>query len=417
VRLSKDQHNAAKKIVGWYFSPKRTRFVTLGGYAGTGKTTLIGVIKSEISRIHAERQKNAEPPEVQGPLNTRWSGLSKKSRTPGKHLKMALCSYTGRATQNLKTRLQENDAISWRDTISTIHGLIYDPIENSSGVIVGWRQKDEIEADLIIVDEASMIDQQIWRDLLSYNVPIIAVGDHGQLPPIRGKFSLMQKPMLKLEKIHRQATGNPIVKVATLARRNGVVPHREFGNNIVKFDRKDPFTSDTVEELLQGYTEDTIILCGYNSTRNQINNYVRAALGFESPEPQPGDRVICQRNNHKKQIYNGMLGTIERINKADEDWFDVEILMDDSGVRYVGLVYAHQFGAPVGINFTENRALALKGDLFDFGYALTVHKAQGSQARKVIMFEERFKQMDDDMWKRWLYTGITRAQEELFLVG
>jgi len=59
----------------------------------------------------------------------------------------------------------------------------------------------------------------------------------------------------------------------------------------------------------------------------------------------------------------------------------------------------------------------MKGDLFDFGYALTVHKAQGSQAKKVILFEERFSKMDDTDWKRWLYTAITRAEEELLIFG
>jgi exodeoxyribonuclease-5 len=395
VRLSKDQANAARKIINWYFSPDKPPYITLGGYAGTGKTTLIGFIKNKIAQLHSENNK----------------GKSKKK------LKIAMCSYTGRATQNLKSRLQSFDAVSWRDTISTIHGLIYDPIEDNRGVIIGWSLKEEIDADLIIVDEASMIDQLIWKDLLSYKVPIIAVGDHGQLPPINGKFNLMEKPMLKLEKIHRQAAGNPIIKVATYARKKGQVPHREFGPNIIKYDRNDPFTSDTVEELLQGYNNETIILCGYNSTRNKVNQYVRAALGFETAEPQPGDRVICIRNNHKKQIYNGMLGTLQSIRKEGDDWYEAEIGMDDGNVLYQGLVYAPQFGAPVGINFTKDRALAGMGDLFDFGYALTVHKSQGSQAKRVIMFEERFKQMDDEMWKKWLYTGVTRATDELFLVG
>ena len=57
----------------------------------------------------------------------------------------------------------------------------------------------------------------------------------------------------------------------------------------------------------------------------------------------------------------------------------------------------------------------MRGDLFDFGYALTVHKAQGSQAKRVILFEERFSQMTDDEWRRWLYTAVTRAEEELFI--
>jgi exodeoxyribonuclease-5 len=59
----------------------------------------------------------------------------------------------------------------------------------------------------------------------------------------------------------------------------------------------------------------------------------------------------------------------------------------------------------------------MDGDLFDYGYALTVHKAQGSQAKRVILFEERFSKMDSDGWKKWLYTAVTRAAEELIIIG
>ena len=89
----------------------------------------------------------------------------------------------------------------------------------------------------------------------------------------------------------------------------------------------------------------------------------------------------------------------------------------DASKPYSGLIYAPQFGAGAGVNFTKDRRLAARGDLFDFGYALTVHKAQGSQAKRVVMFEERFPKMDDEMWRRWLYTGVTRAEEELYLFG
>lgn len=112
-----------------------------------------------------------------------------------------------------------------------------------------------------------------------------------------------------------------------------------------------------------------------------------------------------------------MLGNILSIREKNAEWYSVEISMDDMIKPYRGNIYRPQFGAPTAVNFTKDRKLVKQGDLFDFGYALTVHKSQGSQAKKVILFEERFKQMDDDMWKKWLYTGVTRAQEELFIIG
>ncbi len=83
--------------------------------------------------------------------------------------------------------------------------------------------------------------------------------------------------------------------------------------------------------------------------------------------------------------------------------------------NYHGLISVEQFNADSALNFTDKRSKIMKGDLFDFGYALTVHKAQGSQAKKVVLFEERFPKMTDDDWKRWLYTAVTRAEEELYI--
>ncbi|HNW44082.1 MAG TPA: AAA family ATPase [Elusimicrobiales bacterium] len=386
MELSQDQHNALAELLGWYKDAGKKQFITLGGYAGTGKTTLIAVFKS---------------------------GLA----ASGAKIRIAFCSYTGRAAQNLKNKLKEAGALSAKDSVSTIHGLIYTPLEDGDGRISGWDRKEELERDLIIVDEASMVDGAIWRDLLSYNIPVIAVGDHGQLPPIAGNFNLMEAPEILLTRIHRQAKDNPIIKVSEYARTTGLVPVKKYGPGVAKYSREDSEAQEKTGELLESYSPDTLILCGYNSTRTKINQFIRGSLGFETPEPARGDRVICLRNNRKKAVFNGMLGTIQHIAAAQKDWYSAEIKMDDREKLYSGLIYAPQFGAKSGVNYTKDRRLAAQGDLFDFGYALTVHKAQGSQARKVIMFEERFAQMDDEMWRRWLYTGVTRAEEELYLFG
>ena len=386
MQLSEDQEKALALLLSWYKDPERSRFITLGGYAGTGKTTLIAVLKNELARLDQS-------------------------------LKFAFCSYTGKAAQNLKNKLKEAGALCVKDSVSTIHGLIYTPRENGEGRITGWDRRDALERGLIIVDEASMVDGLIWTDLLSYNIPIIAVGDHGQLPPIAGNFNLMRAPEILLTQIHRQARDNPIIKVSEYARSAGLVPPRKYGAGVVKYLKEDCDAQEKTGELLESYSPDTLILCGYNSTRNKINQFIRASRGFETPSPAGGDRVICLRNNHRKGICNGMLGTLESITPARKDWHDAVIRLDDREKLYEGLIYAPQFGAGPGVNFTADRRLAAIGDLFDFGYALTVHKAQGGQARRVVMFEERFARMDDEMWRRWLYTGVTRAEEELYLFG
>lgn len=385
IPLSHDQDQALRAILTWYTSGKdKQQFITLGGYAGTGKSTLIAVIREELQRFDEK-------------------------------LKVGFASYTGKAARVLRMKLMEQHVLLPKDTVGTIHSLIYSPIVNDREEIVGWKLKDKIEQTLLIIDEASMVDENIWRHLLSYEIPIIVVGDHGQLPPIQGTFNLMDKPLHRLEEIHRQAQENPIIGLSIQAREHGMVRFGVYSDQVIKYDLGEHDAQEAIQELLNGYKKDTLILCGYNTTRIKLNAHIRNALGFESPTPTTGDRVICLRNNHKEHIFNGMLGTIVTIKPQDDEWYEAEIAMDDEETTYKGLISVKQFNAPSAFNFTDKRSEFMRGDLFDFGYALTVHKAQGSQAKRVILFEERFKRMTDIEWKRWLYTAVTRAEEELYI--
>lgn len=385
IKLSDDQKRTLDLLLKWHANKKRPQIMTLGGYAGTGKTTLISLFRKE---------------------------LKKKK----KDLTVLFCSYTGKATRVLKSKLEESKAVYSADRISTIHSLIYSPIVDKDERIVGWEKREKVDGDLIIVDEASMVDQDIWNDLVSYGIPILAVGDHGQLPPISGKFNLLEEPILRLEEIHRQARENPIIKLSIMARERGNVPYIPFGPKVVKLKRSSPEVQEQIGELLEDYNDETLVLCGYNRTRVKLNNHIRGVLGFETPTPQIGDTVVCLRNNHQEEIYNGMGGKIKSIEVEDDEWYFATIEMSD-GHMYSGPIASRQFNAEKSLSYSEDRAKTIQGDLFDFGYALTVHKAQGSQAKRVILFEERFKQMDDEMWRRWLYTGVTRAAEELYIIG
>ncbi|MBI4973705.1 AAA family ATPase [Candidatus Roizmanbacteria bacterium] len=385
MTLSRDQKKAFGDVLEWYRKDKEAMpYITLGGYAGTGKTTFIAHLRKRLDKLD-------------------------------KKLKVGFASYTGKASRVLRNKLKETDTVMSQDTVGTIHSLIYSPIVDEKEQIIGWKTKDKIDRDLIIIDEASMVDGLIWQHLMAYKIPIIVVGDHGQLPPIKGNFNLMQKPHLKLEEIHRQAKHNPIIKISLLARENGNIPAGIYGDSIKKVILNSTDAQETVSELLSSYDYDTLVLCGYNKTRRKLNSFIRGALGFESPSPQSGDRVICLRNNHKDHIFNGMLGTIVTIENAGVDWYRAEIKMDEETNNFKGLISVKQFNSDTSLNFTDKRSEIMKGDLFDFGYALTVHKAQGSQAKRVILFEERFSQMTDDEWRRWLYTAVTRAEEELFI--
>lgn len=387
LELSIDQNQALKNLMDFVKSNNSSKqFITLGGFAGTGKTTIISELRK---RIFAENPK----------------------------INVAFCAFTGKAVQVLKNKLLTNQALLKKDEISTIHGLIYKAIEDDRGGIIGWERKelDNLEADLIIVDEASMVDQKIWGDLLSYQKPIIAVGDHGQLPPISGNFNLMGNPEHKLEKIHRQASENPIIQISILAREEGKIPHQKWNKNVFKVPLSEGH--EYYEDLFSSYDAETLILCNFNNTRLRLNQAVRKHLGFDEPNPTKNDRVICLRNNHEKQIFNGMQGYIKYIKTKNELSYDVEVDMDGSLRLYYGLISKDQFNSEITLN-NINKSYKTQGlDLFDFGYALTVHKAQGSQAKKVILFEERTKHQSDEDFRRWLYTAVTRAEEKLIIFG
>jgi len=387
IELSKDQQKSLN-VLYEFVSENKTlkKHITLGGYAGTGKTTLIAELRNKLEKANPK-------------------------------IKVAFCAFTGKAVQVLKNKLTLGNAIYKRDSISTIHSLIYRTIEDDRGAVLGWIKKEieELDFDLIIVDEASMIDSKIWQDLNYYEIPIIAVGDHGQLPPISGGFNLMDKPELKLENIHRQAENNPIIKVSILAREEGKIPFQKWDKKVFKITNAEAF--EYYDDLFSSYNQDLLILCNFNNTRLRLNQAVRKYKDFEEQTPMRNDRVICLRNNHEKYIYNGMQGFIKNIKTKNELAYEVEIEMDGLDKIYSGLISKDQFNSPTTLN-NINRSYKTQGlDLFDFGYALTVHKAQGSQAKKVVLFEERTKHQSDDDFRRWLYTAVTRAEEELLIFG
>lgn len=370
------QKKAHDSIVDFWKS-KRS-LMTLGGFAGTGKTTLIGHV-----------------------MNT----IQDETKRP---LRIAYCAFTGKAAAVLRRKLEAVNVLSDEDYCGTIHGLIYSPIRK--GRFVEFVKVSSLdEYDLIIADEASMIDKRIAEDMLSFGVPILAVGDHGQLPPVMGKFNLMEDPDIRLEKIMRQAEGHPIVKVSMLAREEGEIPVGEYGPDVRRINGHKKFYDEDIKS-------DRLILCARNITRVRINSHVRRAKGFTGSKPCPGEKVICLKNNHKAGIFNGSTGKIKRVYSDRDYWYNASIDID-YGDRYLGKIFRPQFNNPKTLLEFEDLDWKEIGDLFDFGYAMTTHKAQGSEHEDVIVIEERMSFMSDDDWSRWLYTAVTRSRKKLLIIG
>lgn len=396
--LDDSQIKACEAIEKWYDSltsdAKGPQTFVLAGLAGTGKSTIISHV---IHRL----------------------GLDQSD--------VAYCAYTGKAALVLKEKGLR---------ASTIHRLIYTPVEvlDEQGYVtddVKFVLKDEDDVPdvaLIVVDEASMVSKQIQKDLESFNIPIIYVGDHGQLPPVGDSFAdLMSKPDVRIEEIHRQAADNPIIKAALLARKGSIPMIATMGDNFRRLTNRS-LNDDHLISVDQ-------VLVGKNTTRRMLINRMRHKLGFTSDLPEVEDRVMCLRNTFSGLI-NGMQGYIRAVQPArdhnpnhleiafqDEqgNWYNsyegsrrkgnykpLEI-KDASGNKFPALLIQIQPFLGGKVDFSKKE----KAIPFDFAYAITTHKAQGSQYDSVLIVEEYLG--DIEYHKRWLYTALTRGITKVLL--
>lgn len=259
-------------------------------------------------------------------------------------------------------------------------------------------------ADLLVVDEVSMVDERMGRDLLSFEVPVLVLGDPAQLPPVRGAaFLTAADPDVMLTEIHRQAKDDPIVHLASLTRRRQLPEFGEYGETRVI--RRADF--DPVKELSEGEQ----IIVGKNVTRKRANVRRRERLGFDDPLPVAGDRLVCLRNNHGLGLANGAIwNVVERAGDPDDGYIPLLLEEDvEGGQRLAVDVHTCHFLDEDLPWFQRQEA-----EEFDFAYALTCHKAQGSQWPGVVVVDES-SCFRDNRW-RWLYTAVTRAAEKLVLV-
>ena len=417
MTLSKDQIDAKNTILDWINSRRRMSYLTLGGYAGTGKSSLIA--------------------EVRKSLPSSW--------------KVAFCAYTGKAASVMLSKLEcVEGAINLNDYVGTIHGLCYRVREDPETKLMVFEKVPYIGYNLIIVDEASMVNRELFEDLRSYGVPILFVGDHGQLPPIsEDEFNLMDHPAIKLEEVHRFEGQSALLDLSVMARAGERIPFKVFDDKVAKVRESDPMVNDFILNHLKDFSNG-VCLCGTNNTRVDVNQLIRMNSGFASDMddkvPRVGDRVVCLKNNKSlvNPIYNGMLGRITSISEMQgiDEVYSISTEMDD-GFPYNGMVRKGHFGemkyTSDGKEFITLRELMkmkthntvferklMRGragrkklyfDDFDFGYCLTVHKAQGSEWGNVMVFDEGCGFWDDEYKAKWMYTAVTRSNDRLLIVG
>lgn len=385
IELTEQQKIARDKALQWWKTQDKQVF-EISGIAGSGKTTIVYSIVEELGLAHDN---------------------------------VLFMAYAGKAT--LALALKGNFA-------KTIHSTIYDlrkvPMVNELGEVVKYNdrivyrtefvKKEELPSNikLLVVDEAAMVPENIANDLLSFNVPIIALGDNNQLPPIFGKSFFLQSPDAILTEPMRQALDSPIIYLALKAIKGEYIKIGRYGDSYV-------IKKDMLNDKMLISSDVTI--CGRNKTRDEINNHVRYdILKRDKAYPVIGDKVICRKNNWSREILdnifliNGMIGYVEDIYI---DTFDGNSLGIDFRPEF--LQKEMFYNIPIDYKYiTTPYEKRTKGrsfyDLFEYAYAITVHIAQGSEYENVLIYNEQMG--DRDFYKRWLYTALTRASNSLILV-
>lgn len=329
-----------------------------------------------------------------------------------KGMKVLLAAPTGRAAKRLSEATGAKAA--------TIHRLL-EANGSDTGAMFGKDEDDPLEANAIIVDEASMIDIILMQHLLAAVPPgchIIFVGDAAQLPAVGPGLVLRDiirsgaVPTVRLTEIFRQAAESPIVMNAHAINqgRPPVVSDRiEEGFSHIVID-SEPRVADCLVELAvkilpgQGYDPWTDIQILSPMHRGQcgvaaLNNRLQAALNPPGPDAgelrcgevifREGDKVMQLRNDYDKEVFNGDIGRILRISPE-------------------GLTILYDGERPVKYEKNELKNLAL-------AYAMTVHKSQGSEYPVVLMplVDSQFVMLRRTL----LYTAVTRAREKVALVG
>jgi exodeoxyribonuclease-5 len=359
---SPQQDAALKAVAEWLRRGDRPVF-RLFGYAGTGKTTL--------ARHIAEA--------VDGDV--------------------IFGAYTGKAALVLRSK--------GCSEASTIHSMIYRSRESDEGgpSFVLNRTSPAAKADLIVIDECSMVDEELGRDLLSFGRPVLVLGDPAQLPPVKGGgFFTEAEPDVMLTEVHRQARDNPIVNLSMQVREGGRLSPGTYGESRVI--RRSEIDAEMVMKANQ-------VLVGLNKTRRLYNNRIRQLLGFLDPMPAAGEKLVCLRNDKTKGLLNGGTWTIQALRAPRNDFIRMDVVPEDESRRkpvQVDVLRAFFEGAEEEIPFILRR----ESDEFTYGYALTVHKAQGSQWNDLVLFDESFAFREHRA--RWLYTGLTRAAERVTVI-
>lgn len=396
--LNRMQQAGFERAKKWW-SDGNEQIFKIAGYAGTGKTYLSAMIAGELADN-----------------------------------RIAFCAYTGKAALVMQQRGMP---------ATTIHQLIYNtetrlvPYEDDEGNLKLKKKlvttlKDHLDPRpaIILVDEASMVDKKIMKDLLSFDIPIIAVGDPFQLPPVSGDESdMLADPDVTLDEIMRQDEGSAIAYLAEKIRKNRPLQEDESAPGCIWQMPKEIIRDEYQKDMFAWADQ---IIAGRNATVAKVNEQARHWLGFTGQLPVPGDKLICKKNSWDTiladgklptALVNGLIGYCTSVDQREKSesvpWRDKPIIgtehllnlrpVFEETAEFKELKYN-----PAALWESKQARGNLKGIIFQFGYCITCHASQGSEWDNVLLYDDSWYDSNDPMFQaRWRYTGVTRAAKRL----
>jgi exodeoxyribonuclease-5 len=413
---SPQQDEALRKVSQWLKNPGDQQLFRLFGYAGTGKTTLARHLAEGVGGeviFAAYTGKAASVLRKSGAVNAqtlhsliylpkdrskeRYNDIKDEIQEIELMLHEERVEYGPEWTGNAKLE----------DRLQKLRGDLRVEERNHARPDFSLNVESSLRnASLLVVDECSMVNEEMAGDIMSFGVPVLVLGDPEQLPPVMGTgFFTNAKPNVMLTEIHRQARDNPIIDLATRVRSRERLQQGRYGSSAV-INRATPELALTANQ----------ILVGTNSTRISTNDRVRQLKQFTNRFPMEGEKLVCLRNDKEHGLLNGTLHTVLTDSEELGGYVNLRIRPEDTPGAEPLLVPAHpeHFGGdPNNIGHWDRR----NAQEFTFGYALTVHKSQGSQWDNVLIIDQSSVFKDPDTRRKWLYTAITRAAEVVCIVS
>lgn len=416
INLSPAQQEVADKVIEWLGTDKQD--LVIGGYAGTGKTTIGRWLQDEIGgasfcaytgkAVNVLRRKGCLEVST---IHQAIYKMASKDRTPLKELEQ---------------QLEDAKSSNAMQSVTILEKKIEDLKEELAKP--NWVPKNDGVKKFKIIDEFSMLDFKIVDDLRRQYKKILWFGDPYQLPPIADGGCPL-KPDILLTEIHRQSENSPILKAATMLRMGKDLPLCDWG--AFKFIKENDLTYDDMMSVDQ-------VIVGKNKTRKFLNDWFRFNKGFSTAPnklsfddclPKKGENMMCMVNEHTLGLFNGMEVTVleDAIAHPSKDYAylarfkgvgkaqgSLELNEDDKEKAlecWMGQITGEEF------KWSDLRLRGLRR--FDFAYAITCHKSQGSEYDSIVVFNEPVQSGDllrEESYRRWLYTAITRGKNKVILV-